>query len=176
MHSTIWQSIASTYWLAYVFVGFFINLSYIASKPQKLPVRNFFIIPPIFIILTIISMIYFLPVTPDNLAAWVNMLVLGSGLGWLHFRALNIKINRTEKKLMMPGSLVIFFILIGIAAAKYFYGSGFSLSTHALKSPHTILMVMSSYGLLSGIFIGRAAYTWRALKHGPYTTESLPAH
>ncbi len=175
MQTSIWQSIASTYWLVYVFIGFLIFLSYEGTKAQKLPVRNFFIIPPLFITMTIISMVYMLQVTPASLAAWANMLVLGSGLGWLHFRALNVKIISGENKMAMPGSLLIFFIIIGLAAAKYFYGSRFSLDIRMLKSPHTILMIMSSYGLLSGLFLGRAAYTWRAIKHGPFALEA-PAH
>lgn len=174
MSNNFWQAIANTPWWTYLIVLYLAHIGYKATKPNIIPVKNFFLFPLLFFILTIIGMTTLIHLTFANTLTWATMFVLGAGIGWLHFRYLNIKAIKGEKKIRLPGSWGLIFIMITFFASKYYFGFGVNfdaaINPEAIKSSQFHLMLMTTYGFITGLFLGRIAYTVRVLKLGPFVT------
>jgi hypothetical protein len=172
MHDSIWQTIASTSWWVLALFFYLMYVSYAATKPKSIPVRSFYLTPPLFIMGTIAGMITLLQTNATNLACWAVMLVMGYGLGWLQFNIMKVKANEDGKLLLIPGTKsMFFFVLLGFAL-KIYLGYEISFNLDLFKTPSYSLAIMIMYGLFTGLLLGRMMYAKRAAKFGPFASAT----
>lgn len=168
MTYTIWQVIANTPWWVFLVFILIVRVGLLATKARTIPVKNLFIIPAIFFVMTLVNMYFFVSFTLLNLSIWLSTLLLGLFAGWLQFRSLNIKALKNEAKLVVPGTWSLLVILLTIFVIKYYAGYQFVIDPEVLKQPKYVYGLLTLYGLFTGLFIGRLLYSLRCLKYGPY--------
>lgn len=172
MPTTIWEIIAGTPWWVF---GLFIYLSYagfLATKPQIVPLKTLFIIPVIFVFMSIISMFTVLHITLNNLGLWCAAGLTGCALGWLQFRAMKVKAIRNEAKLYMPGSWLLLVIVLILFACRYYINYEVALDPAFLSQSKYTSYIYIIFGLFTGLFAGRLLFARRVLKAGPYFNKT----
>ena len=172
MHDSIWQSIASTPWWAYVLFGYFAFLCYRATKPQVVMVRKVLVMPTLITLASMAGMYFLVKPTAVKLGYWAVMFVLGSGLGWLHFSIKKIKAIEGGTRLVIPGSLGLTAVFIIAITAKYYFGYPLSLDADFIQAPQQSLSLVILYGLSLGLFFGRMLYILHIAKSAPLATTA----
>jgi hypothetical protein len=157
LHSFL-QSIASAPWWGLPLFLYLMHMAYRANRPREVYVRALLLAPMLFILMSFIGMTYFIKVTPMNIKVWADMLLLGLGLGWLHFSAIKVMAISGQKKF----------------ALKWHFGLTGWINPRMFDSPKVALYLMGVYGFFSGLFLGRAAYALRSMKLGPFTDPLEP--
>lgn len=175
MNDSVWQTIAETPWWVYPLVFYVCYIAYLSTKPKVIPIYNLIFSAAFFILISIVGITAFVHFNNMNLSSWIVMFLLGAGLGWLHFRMLNIKALRGEKKLVMPGSWFVLAFIITFVAVQYYLGFPLYLDADTLRAGKYSLLLMTLYGFFTGLFTGRIACALRIVKHGPFTAEASPA-
>jgi len=91
--------------------------------------------------------------------AFITTLQLQSSAG-IHYDA-------TNRRFLMPSSVVPLALFMGIFLTKYAVGISIGMQASLARDVNFALTVSSLYGAFSGIFLARAARLWRmALQHG----------
>jgi hypothetical protein len=173
LHSFL-QSIASAPWWGLPLFLYLMHMAYRANRPREVYVRALLLAPMLFILMSFIGMTYFIKVTPMNIKVWADMLLLGLGLGWLHFSAIKVMAISGQKKLQMPGTWLIMILVPVVFALKWHFGLTGWINPRMFDSPKVALYLMGVYGFFSGLFLGRAAYALRSMKLGPFTDPLEP--
>src|SRR3990167_5126937 len=176
MNGSIWQAIAETPWWVYPLVYYMFYLSYLGTKPRIMPLQYLMLSATSFILISTLGIIYFVNVDISNPACWIVMFLLGAGLGWLHFGRLKVKGIEGAKKILMPGSVLPFCIIVAVLSVKYFFSDQISVDPDVLRTGLYSRGLMTLYGFCTGLFFGRIVYVMRVLKFGPFTPDVLPAH
>lgn len=171
MHASIWQTIAETSFWIYVLIGLLIYSGYQGSKQRTVPVKFLWANLIAVSAASFVSITLFVKLNAVYLAWWAATLVLGSGLGWLYYKTLQVQPLPEEGKFIIPGSWITLFIILGAIAAKYYFGYQITLDPGILKSGVYSQSVMILYGMLTGLNIGHLVYIRRALKQ-----VASPAH
>lgn len=172
MQTTIWESIADTPWWSFLTVIGFIGLAWLATKPKTVPVKNLFIVPAIYIPLSLLSVYLTLPLSTMLFLNWIGAALVGAACGWLHFRLLKIKALQNEASLYIPGTYGLFIIILLIAVSKYYYNYSLILDTQRLMQAQYADYIVALYGFFAGLFIGKIAYSLRCIKTGPFVSLS----
>ena len=167
MTNSIWERIAETPWWLAVFFIFFVWLAFLATKPQVISVKQLFVLPILFFLLSL-GIFFYLPFKTSSFFLWTGAILLGAPLGWLHFRLFQIKAIKDQAKLYLPGNWGLFIFIMIISALKYHYGDALPLDVRMIYDPHIMTGIAVLYGLFIGLYIGRMTYALRCLKNGPY--------
>jgi len=171
MTNTIWDKIADTPWWYFLAFAFLVHASFLATKPRVIHVRSIFLSPIIPITLSIFSIHHFIPMTTQNIAAWLDALVLGVALGWLQFYISNIQAILHQPKIYIPGTWQLFIIVMAAFSAKIYYGFTIGFDPNILSDPDYAPIFMFAYGLITGLFCGRLTYSVQCIKSGPYSAH-----
>lgn len=171
-NSTI-QTIANTPWWVYVLFVFLIRVGFSAMKSRIVPFRTLFILPSIFLVLSVMSLYSYLFFNPKHIAIWMGAILLGSLLGWLQFKVQNIKAVKNTAKIMLPGTSSILIMMICLFIARYYFSFQLSVDPNLFTQENYLVKALFIYGLFTGLFLGRAMYAIRCLRSGPYITEPV---
>ena len=147
---TLINALQGTPWWVYVVFAYLVMIGIKAMKPQMVSVNKMFIIPLIFIALSIYGLIVGFRGWPD-LFFWAIALVAGFFVGG---RLAPEKFRADRKKLLayIPGSPVILILILAIFAVKYFFG--YYSATHEVGDAMHVAQIIAS-GAVTGIFVGR---------------------
>jgi hypothetical protein len=140
-----------TPWWVY---GVFAYVLYVGIKAMKLrSVRVFqlFIVPVIFTILSIHTLVgriadHFLYILPWALAA-----TIGLGIGWMEMRRLNIVVDRENRLLKIPGSVFTLILLLLFFGSQYYYGFMSATAPERVKDIHFVLFILMISGVGTGV-------------------------
>ena len=167
MTDSIWEAIANTPWWVFVLFIFLVRIGLLARKPHIISMKQLLILPIMFFALSLVA-IFNLKFQTINLLLWAGAILFGIVLGWLHFRLLKISAIKEKAMLYVPGSWNVLIIILTLFALKYYYNYEIALNSQMLNNPKIIMVLMLSYGLFTGLFIGRITYAFRCLRTGPY--------
>lgn len=173
MSPQFWQAIASTSWWVIPITAFIIYVVYQSLKPKVVPVNALTVMPILFCLMTLVGIVVYVKVDAYNLMLFIDLFLLGAGIGWLNYRFLNIKAITDQHALYIPGSIAILVLGSIIGSCQYYLGLSANL-TMILNIMHNSTILMSIFGFFSGFFIGRIGYIIHVLKSGPFMTA--PAH
>ena len=170
MNGSIWQTIAETPWWKFAFVAYLIYLVYMTTKPRIITLRS---LQYGVFSLTALSVIALATVTvthinPEAFSRCLVMFLLGSGLGWLQFSRYRLQAIAGEKKLLVPGSRTLVFIIPSIIFIKYYFNFQISLDASSMPIEKLTVLLMTLAGLSCGLFIGRLFYATHVVKSGPF--------
>lgn len=172
MQTSIWENIADTPWWFFLAVLGLIWMAWLATKPKTVAVKSLFLIPVIYIPLSLASIFLSFPITPASVFIWIGATMAGTVLGWLHFRVLRIKAIQNESRLYIPGTWTLFILLLLIAVSKYYYGYSFIIDPQYFIQAKYATIIVALYGLFAGLFIGKVIYSLRCVKYGPYLSNA----
>lgn len=173
MSHSIWQVIANTPWWVFFLFVYLIRVSYVATKPRIIPLKSMLILPSIFVTLSIFGLANIIKLDSYNILLWLAALLVGSSLGWLQFYALKIKAIKEGNKIYIPGTWSVFFIVLTIFSIKYYFNVELALDPASIAASKYGPIFILMYGLFTGLFFGRLAYSIRCVKSGPYLSEPL---
>ena len=176
MSYEFWQIIANTpWWIAFMF-AWLTYASYLATKPKTIPLRSFYILFAIIIGASLLGMTVLITVTAHNIMYYVALMPVGVSLGWLQCSRMKILAIPEKKQFQIQGTWTLSFILLAAFFARYYYLHSDYFDPAILKTPFYSLIMMSFYGLFTGLIIGRLIYMRRILRVGPFVEgNELPA-
>lgn len=176
MNNSIWEVIAETPWWFYLLFIYLLNIARLLSRTRIMPIKNLIIFPAIFFALSLIGIFFMIKLNVQNILIYFEMLLLGSFLGWLHFRLQKIKALKNEAKLVIPGSWTLAVIVIILFATRfYFRYELLQINPDILRQPEYASYFMLFYGLITGLFLGRLAFAIHCYKRGPYFSDPAAA-
>lgn len=169
MTKSVWDIIAETPWWFYPFVFGFFYIGFAATKPKVVHLRQIFPLPILYLALSFVCIYVGIHSTISNWCYWLGSCVLGTALGWLQMMARRVKAIKNSDQLYLPGSWVLFFIVIALVVLKYYLNYQFSyLTLDILSDPKNAEIFMALFGFCAGLYLGQIAYAVRTIKVGPY--------
>ncbi len=168
--ANFWQSVAATPWWVFVLASYTFYGCYFATKPRELPIKVLYLLPVSIISMTCMT-IGALPneVNFNNFMIWVDMVLLGTGLSYLHAQFVQVKAIKDTFIIAIPGTYIPFGVLIIAIISKVYFGINFSLKQNFFFDKDHLSFLLTSYGFTTGIFIGRLGYALRCLKERGYS-------
>jgi hypothetical protein len=145
------QILLHTPWWVYVLFGFILYVGIKATKMRSVPVRQLFIGPSIFTLLSIYILVgrigdHFLYILPWGIAT-----IIGIAIGWLEMQRLNIMVDRKHHLLKIPGSaftLILFLLFFG---SNYYYGFMSATDPERAKQIQFVIYILLVSGIGTGI-------------------------
>jgi hypothetical protein len=145
------QILLHTPWWVYVLFGFILYVGIKATKMRSVPVRQLFIGPSIFTLLSIYILVgrigdHFLYIIPWGIAT-----IIGIAIGWLEMQRLNIMVDRKHHLLKIPGSaftLILFLLFFG---SNYYYGFMSATDPERAKQIQFVIYILLVSGIGTGI-------------------------
>jgi hypothetical protein len=168
MNDSIWQKIAETPWWQIAIVGYMIYLTYLTTKPRTISLRSLQFSVGSMLALSLIGLTSATYFNTEALGRSLVMFLLGSGLGWLQFSRYRLQAIAGEKKLVVPGSRTLIFLIPTIVFLKYYFHGQLSLDASTLPIEKLTTLFMTIVGLTCGLFTGRLFYATRIVKVGPF--------
>jgi hypothetical protein len=152
--SVIYQAMVHTPWWVWILFGILLFRGITALKATTIPLINIFIIPAIFLVLSLYSVL-----GSDQLFTllpiWLLFFVLGIAIGWFLFQKIKIHIDKQHNLITIPGSPLLLIMLFSIFIIKY--GFGYIAAIRPLLA-QTLPFIASKTGLsaiIVGIFAAR---------------------
>jgi hypothetical protein len=145
------QILLHTPWWVYVLFGFILYVGIKATKMRSIPVRQLFIGPSIFTVLSIYILVgrigdHFLYIIPWGIAS-----IIGIAIGGLEMHRLNIIVDRKHHLLKIPGSaftLILFLLFFG---SNYYYGFMSATDPEQVKQIQFVIYILLVSGIGTGI-------------------------
>jgi hypothetical protein len=145
------QILLHTPWWVYVLFGFILYVGIKATKMRSIPVRQLFIGPSIFTVLSIYILVgrigdHFLYIIPWGIAS-----IIGIAIGWVEMHRLNIVVDRKNRLLKIPGSaftLILFLLFFG---SNYYYGFLSATDPERVKQIQFVIYILLVSGIGTGI-------------------------
>ncbi len=172
MSYSTWEGIADTPWWVYLIMLGFLNIGYLVTKPRFIFVKAELFTQTLAMAILIIGISYIFKFTWHNTGIIFGSMLAGFMLGWMQFYFGDIRAVKGKWIVHIPGSWVVFILMIAIIIAKYyFYGHRFFISLEELKQEKYYPTYLTLSGLAIGLFIGRVHYLLRVVRSGPYYEE-----
>ena len=157
--------LTSTPWYVYLIFAYLVFVGIKALKGGILPLGKLFILPIIFVWMSVDTINQHLGFTSIHLGYWALGIVIGSVIGWWQFNRLNIVVDQQHKLLQVPGSVIALTLIVLTFAVKYYIGYTLVAHPHFSIAFAQKLLVISV--VFNGFFIGRLINGLQRLKRGP---------
>ena len=146
-----------TPWWVYVLFIYLIFIGIKASKPRKNSLIKLAIVPLVFLILSIDSLMNETSLHSPNLLAYIIAMLIGILIGFLIAKHIGGHAIKDKKGYLinLPGSWLVLILIIIIFTAKYYFGIRLGYHPELINNLKFTIIMLSIYGLTSGIFIGR---------------------
>jgi hypothetical protein len=171
MTPTIWDSIANTSWWVFFLYLYFIYAGYAALHSRYIPYKSLRGVSIIFLITTVSCLFIAKQITLTTLGLWSAALAVGIILGWTQFWLMRIKADKKNGSLKIPGNWLILPFVFAAMYAQYRYNLMNMINLDFLRSQQFFKWLPPLYGLLAGLFIGKAIYSKRCLQKGPWVAS-----
>jgi hypothetical protein len=140
-----------TPWWVYIAFAYVLYVGIKAMKLRSVPAFQLFIVPGIFTILSIHTLVgrigdHFLYIIP-----WCAAVVMGIAIGWAEMKRLNIVVDRKNRLLKIPGSaftLILFLLFFG---SQYYYGFMSATAPERAKEIQLVIFILLISGIGTGV-------------------------
>ncbi|VVC76525.1 hypothetical protein AQUSIP_18410 [Aquicella siphonis] len=172
MPYAFWEAVAETPWWIYLLIFGIFYIAYRSTKPRFAAVRPIMINNGLMISFLFAGWATMVEINARQIGILSGAAVAGILIGWLHFRFSGIKAVKNKSLIRMPGSWILFAVILLMVAAKYYYfGYTYTLDMEVIKQGKYHSLISGAVGLIFGMFMGRMYYLLQCLKYGPYTDE-----
>lgn len=154
---TIWSAALGTPWWVYALLLYLITIGIKASKSHVVSLQQLFILPLIFSILSI-SSIMDLSLSIVTLTSWGIAVLLGILLGWMFVKRLEVRVDKKQRLIEMPGTWSTLLIILAIFASKYYIGYRLDINPDLAGIGSFQMWIMSVSGACMGLLLGRLFY------------------
>lgn len=128
-----------------------------ASKGGNVPLKKMFILPIVFLAMSVDELITGVSISWAHVLAWVVGVTLGTLAGWWQLNSLQIEVDHAHKILKMPPSKFALALIILTFLVKYYIG--FQLSTTPILTLKLAMALIVVSGVFTGVFVGRLFYS-----------------
>ncbi|HXZ38873.1 MAG TPA: DUF6622 family protein [Thermodesulfobacteriota bacterium] len=140
-----------TPWWVYLLFAYILYVGITAMKLRSVPVFQLFIVPAIFTILSIHTLVgrigdHFLYIIPWGIAA-----AIGIAIGWIEMKRLNIIVDRRNRLLKIPGSAFTLILLLLFFGCKYYYGFMSATAPERAKEIQFVIFILLITGMGTGV-------------------------
>lgn len=139
-------------------------------RPRTIPLSNLFIMPGIFLALSLQSIVSRLCdcFTLTIFFVYLFSLLLGIAAGWLLVRRMKISVDKKQHLIAMPGSVFMLILTLLIFGIKYFFGYMKATNPESMSSLSATSAFIGVSGAIAGITLGRMLHYLYLYKKAPY--------
>jgi hypothetical protein len=160
MNITLWQILAHTPVWVWLLFGALLVLGVLQSRPRLVARWQVLALPLALLLLGLWSMAAGFASQPLAAVVWLASLILGGRLGLKLPRAAATRWLVAQQRLQLPGSWVPMLIIITIFLLRYVTGVAQAMHPEWRSQLSVQVPLAVAFGLLSGVFVGRAAGLW----------------
>lgn len=158
----IWQTLINTPWWVYALLVYLIIIGIKSSKTQVISLKKLFIIPVLFTVLSIHTLLTSVKTDFFTISCWAIAMIIGIILGWLQIYRYQIKIDKTKQLVQVPGNWTTLIIILLIFASKYYFGYELAVDPQMLTQTWFEVSLLAVTGICAGLFVGRlSCYIYR---------------
>ena len=154
----------------WIVLAFLISRGFKALKGGTVPLSKLAIVPAVFAVWGLMHLF------KEPSAGWVTGLAwlvgaaAGLGMGTLLARTSGMTVDRVQKTVTLPGSVVPLLLILVTFASKFWLSVELATTHAGVDSIYTILDGLVS-GLVAGIFAGRFLIYWLGFR--PVSTQAI---
>ena len=126
-----------------------------AFRPRPMALFAMPVMPAVFLVLSIGSLIQAASALPSAAVAWVAALGAGVAIGASVLAADVVAIDRSRGRMTVGGSAMVLVLFVVIFSLKYFNGVVHGTNPVLARTPGFILAMTAFSGLSTGIMVGR---------------------
>jgi hypothetical protein len=150
----LWEILYQTPWWVFVLFFYLLKVGFDASRTQVFPFNRLFILPTIFLIMSV-NTLSSLSFTPLALFAYLFSLLLGLMGGWMIVSNQDIKFDKQRALIQLPGTRVNLAIILIVFSVKYYLSYSTEANPEIIKTLPFQISLLTTSGLCTGFFIGR---------------------
>lgn len=143
----------------------------IGLKSRTIPLSNVFIMPGIFLALSLQNIVSRLCACFNITVFFVYIfsLLFGVAMGWIIVHKMKVLVDKKRHLIAMPGSVFMLILTLLIVGVKYFFGYMKATNPAAMSSFFAISSFVGVSGAIAGITIGRMLHYLYLYKKAPHT-------
>jgi hypothetical protein len=141
-------------------------------RTRAVPVASLVALPLAFFGLSVSNLLPLDHLAPLRIGVWIAALLVGTVPGWFSIRARRIAVDRTRRRITMPGSVMPLILMLAAFAGGFYFGYLFARYPELKTDPATLIMASTYRGLMSGYFLGQTIRLFRLYFTAPQSTVS----
>jgi hypothetical protein len=147
------------FWVYLIFVSL-VLLGIRARNARTVPVQMLFLSPFLFIGWSFGYLVEKYGITTERIIIWIAALIFGTFLGWFFHRRVSLKIEKSKKRITLPGTWSILFLSVMLFLSKYSFGYLHAVAPHAKEWVQIYGTDLFISGTISGAFLGKFLCFW----------------
>lgn len=170
----VWTALTNTPTWVYLLFAFLIWVGIKASKTRVLPIKKLLILPAIFIYMSTHTLLTSFAIHLIDVSIFAATISLGILIGWfeIYRNRAQIKVDKQQHLIQLPGSWMTLVLIIIIFASKYYFGYEMDVDPELLDQRWFEYSMLSASGICTGILIGRALCYFYKYQNSSHTTLS----
>lgn len=158
-----------TPWWVYALLVYLLWVGIRAARPRVVALKKLLILPIIFTLLSLHTLLTSVVLSPLTIGAWAVALLVGGAIGYAQISRQTLQVDRARGLLRVPGSWSVLVLIVIIFASKYYFG--YSLSIDPQRAHHWpfALSLLAVSGICTGLLIGRFTCYRQRFKNLPST-------
>lgn len=166
--TAVTNALAGTPVWVWVLLAFLIFIGVRSLKPSSASFGRLAVLPVVFLVWGIASLVATFAVSPISLGAWAAAFAAGIGLGRLLIAPVAVRADKTRGLLQLPGSWVNLAMILLIFSTKYVFGYLVATRPGLIRDPGFVVINLGLSGLLVGILVGRFWGLWEKYRAAPH--------
>jgi len=167
--TAIWQALTHTPWWVYLLFFALLKVGFDALKVRVIPLKKLIVLPMVFLVLSINTLITSVQINPSTLSAYSLSLLLGSLGGWLLVRKLDLKFDKRRGLVKLPGTWTTLILIMIIFSSKYYFGYAKAIDPTRVQDTLFEITMLSVSGISTGLFLGRLICYLLKKRRAPHT-------
>ncbi|MGE0658164.1 MAG: DUF6622 family protein [Reyranellaceae bacterium] len=141
-------------------------------RDRSAPAASLVALPLAFFGLSISNLLPLDALAPLRIGVWLAALAIGIAPGWLMVRPARVSIDRSNRRIAVPGSVVPLALMLAAFVAGFYFGYLFARYPELKSDPLTLAVASTYRGLMSGYFLGQTLRLFRLYFTAPQSTVS----
>jgi hypothetical protein len=163
---SIWQILIHTPLWVWGLLAALLVLGVLQSRPRQVARWQLLALPLALLLLGLWSMAPGFAAQPLAAVVWLASLALGMRWGLKLPRAAATRWMPDQQRVHLPGSWVPMVIIMTIFVLRYVTGVAQAMHPEWRSQLHVQALLAVAFGVLSGVFLGRAAGLWTLTRGG----------
>lgn len=159
--------LGGTPWWVWVLFAFLLSRGIRAMRPATGPLWRFAIIPAVFLVWGIATLLDAFGATGTVAAAYLVALAAGAAAGWAWMAPAWLRADRRHGLVAVPGGPTTLVLILVIFVLKYTFGVWQGMDPAVVGQTWFLLADCALSGLVAGLFLGRFARLWQMYRQAP---------
>ncbi|MCX7121601.1 MAG: hypothetical protein NTZ67_07525 [Gammaproteobacteria bacterium] len=160
--NAISTTLTQTPWWAYLLLYVLIVMGVKALKTQVVSVKRLVVLPLVFIVLSVHSIITEFQLNTLSISIWLGSFVVGALIGFILVYRHKIVVDHEHWLVQLPGTWITLILILFIFSSKYYFSYEMDADPALVKQMSFEFSLLFAYGICTGLFTGRlACYLYR---------------